>query len=140
MKKNDWLIKKTPRSVDQLRLWPENPRLNPEEIQVSLRDYAEDFTYAKADRDNFIDLVKSIADDGFIHADPIVVWQNDENKKYYVAEGNRRLVALKLLREPNKAPKSIRTTLRKYSKKINKSDIEKIFVNVAPSFDDAEWY
>jgi hypothetical protein len=42
MKKYDWLNKKTPRSVDQLKLWPENPRLNPEESHLYLSDYAED--------------------------------------------------------------------------------------------------
>ena len=31
MGKYAWLEKRTPRSVDQLRLWEQNPRLNPEE-------------------------------------------------------------------------------------------------------------
>jgi len=68
------------------------------------------------------------------------VWKNEENQKYYVAEGNRRLVALKLLREPHKAPKNIRSFIRKASNKIKLTEIEKIPVNVAPSFDEAEWY
>lgn len=139
-RKFEWLFTKTPRSVDQLRLWPENPRLNPEETHFTLKDFAEDLTYEPADKKDFYELITSISEDGFIPADPVVVWKNEENSKYYVAEGNRRLVALKLLREPHKAPKSIRSFIRKASDKMNLVEIEKIPVNVAPSFEDAEWY
>ncbi len=139
MKDFSWLNNKTPRAVDQLRLWPENPRLNPEETHIYLSDYANDLT-SDRDRSYFFDLVKSIIEDGFIPADPIVVWQNDSNGKFYVAEGNRRVLALKLLRDPLKSPQSIRGFMIKQSQKINKKDIEKILVNVAPTFDDAEWY
>ncbi|ROI10073.1 hypothetical protein EGI11_04815 [Chryseobacterium sp. H3056] len=138
--KYEWLNKKTPRSVDQLRLWSENPRLNPEEKHILLSDFAEDMTFEESDRKDFFKLLKSIVDDGFIPADPVVVWKNEENEKFYVAEGNRRILALKLLREPNKAPKSIRGMVRVLSSKINKESIEKVLVNVAPSFEDAEWY
>ena len=140
IEKYDWLVKKTPRSVDQLRLWPENPRLNPEDSHLTLRDFAEDLTEESADKNDFYSLVNSIVTDGFVPADPVVVWRNEENNKYYVAEGNRRVVALKLLREPEKAPKSIRSFIRKASSKINHNEIEKILVNVAPTFEDAEWY
>lgn len=140
IEKYDWLVKKTPRSVDQLRLWPENPRLNPEDSHLTLRDFAEDLTEESADKNDFYSLVNSIVTDGFVPADPVVVWKNEENNKYYVAEGNRRVVALKLLREPEKAPKSIRSFIRKASSKINHNEIEKILVNVAPTFEDAEWY
>ncbi len=138
--KYKWLLTKTRRSVDQLRLWSENPRLNPEETHLTLADYAEDLTYEKADRESFFDLVNSIVADGFVPYDPIIVWQNEDNKKFYVAEGNRRLTALKLLRAPHKAPKRIRSFIRNASGKINLSTIEKIPVNVAPTFEDAEWY
>jgi len=138
--KYEWLVKKTPRSVDQLRLWPENPRLNPEETHLTLKDFAEDLTLETADKDDFYDLIKSIVKDGFVPADPVVVWKNIENDRYYVAEGNRRLTALKLLRDPEKAPKSIRSFVRNESNKIDIATIEKIYVNVAPTFEDAEWY
>ena len=78
-KKYNWLLVKTLRSVDQLRLWNENPRLNPEEIHLTLTDYAEDFTSDKADRDDFFELVNSIVADGFVPYDPIVVWKNEDN-------------------------------------------------------------
>ena len=136
----DWLSKRTPRSVDELRPWPENPRLNSEETHVTTSDYVEDIISEKADRENFCDLVKSIAERGFIPADPIVVWQNPDNKKFYVAEGNRRILALKILRDPDKAPRSIRAIVRKYSALIDLASIKKVQVSVAPSFDSAEWY
>lgn len=140
MNKNyDWLVKKTPRSVDQLRLWPQNPRLNPDEGHLHLSDFAEDLTNDEVEKNHFFDLVKSIVEDGFIPADPIVIWK-DDNGKFYVAEGNRRVLALKLLREPNKSPRSIRAFIKSQSQKIDIKNIEKILVNVAPSFEDAEWY
>ncbi|WP_418360509.1 hypothetical protein [Sphingobacterium detergens] len=140
MKKSyPWLIKKTPRSIDQLRLWPQNPRLNPNENHIHLSDFAEDLTSDDAEKNHLFDLVKSIVEDTFIPADPIVVWK-DLNGKFYVAEGNRRILALKLLREPNKAPRNIRAFINSQSQRINKQDIEKVYVNVAPTFEDAEWY
>lgn len=140
MAKFDWLEKRTPRSVDQLRLWPENPRLNPEEQHIQLSDYAEDLIADESEKKQFFKLVKSIVEDTFVPADPIVVWKNEQNEKFYVAEGNRRVLALKLLREPHKAPKSIRGFIREQAAKIDQSSIEKINVNVAPTFEDAEWY
>lgn len=138
--KYEWLEKKTPRAVDQLRLWTMNPRLNLEESHITLSDFAEDFISEGSDKKHFFALLNSIVDDGFIPADPIVVWQNDKNQKYYVAEGNRRVLALRLLRNPHKAPKSIRSYIRNLSRKIDLTKIEKILVNVAPTFEDAEWY
>ncbi len=140
MGKFDWLEKRALRAVDQLRLWSENPRLDPDDAHVSLADYASDLIVENGEKDSFLDLINSIAIDGFIPADPIVVWKNCDNKKYYVAEGNRRTLALKLLRTPSKAPKSIRSYVRKYSEKIKREDLDKIRVCIAPSFEETEWY
>lgn len=135
--KYEWLEKKTPRSVDQLRLWNENPRLNPEEKHITLADFTEDLIADEYEKKHFFDLLKSIASE-YIPADPIIVWKDKDSQKFYVAEGNRRVLALKLLNDPNKAPKSIRAYVRNLSK--GRNPIDKIKVNVAPSFDDAEWY
>lgn len=135
--KFEWLEKKTPRSIDQLRLWNENPRLNPEEKHITLADFTEDLIAEDKEKRSFFDLLKSIAAE-YIPADPIIVWKDEESQKFYVAEGNRRVLALKLLNDPNKAPKSIRAYVRNLSK--DRLPIEKIKVNVAPSFEDAEWY
>lgn len=137
MAKYDWLEKKRRLSVDNLRPWSENPRLNPEDTHITISDFAEDFI--SENRNEFFDLLKSIAEYGYVPADPIVVWKK-ENDKYYVAEGNRRLIALKLLRDPNKAPKGIRGTVRRIANGLNIADFEKIPVSIAPTFEDAEWY
>ena len=133
-----WFNKRYMRSIDQLRPWSGNPRLNPEEQHVNLRDYIEDIIQEDGDKKSFLDLIRSIATNGFIPADPIVVWQDESNERYYVAEGNRRVLALKLLRDPMKAPREIRGTVTRLAKEWN--SIDKIAVNIAPSFEDAEWY
>ena len=133
-----WFSKRHLRSIDQLRPWNGNPRLNPEEQHVYLTDYIEDIILEEGDKDNFMDLVRSIATNGFIPADPVVVWQDKTNERYYVAEGNRRVLALKLLRDPSKAPREIRGTVANLSKTWER--IDKIAVNIAPTFEDAEWY
>lgn len=138
--KNDWLIRKNLRSVDSLRLWAENPRLNPENLYNTTREFAEEVTNSDSDRSSFIGLAKSIVEHGFIPADPIVVWQNEENQRYYVAEGNRRILALKLLRYPAKAHKSIRGVFNKLASTIDTDLFNKIYVSIAPTFEDAEWY
>lgn len=135
--KYDWLEKKTPRSIEQLRLWNENPRLNPEEKHITLADFTEDFIADDNEKKHFFDLLKSIAEE-YVPADPIIVWKEPESQKFYVAEGNRRVLALKLLNDPNKAPKSIRAYVRNLIK--GRTPIDKIKVNVAPSLEDAEWY
>lgn len=136
----DWLIKKNLRTVDNLRLWSENPRLDPEISYSTIRDFVEEIISTNADRNSFIEIAKSIVYRGFIPADPVVVWQNEENQKYYVAEGNRRILALKMLRNPEKSPKRIRNIFIKLANKIDKKSIEKIPVAIAPTFEDAEWY
>ncbi len=138
MSNYEWLEKRRKLTVDNLRPWPENPRLNPEESRIHISDYAEDM--AAESKDDFFSLLKSIAEFGFVPADPVLVWKNEENNKYYVAEGNRRLIALKLLRDPNKAPKSIRASVRKIASSLDPESIAKIAVCVAPTFEDAEWY
>lgn len=138
MANNDWFNRRYLRSIDNIRLWNENPRLNPEEKHVTLADFVEDITEDDNDRRNFLELVKSIATNGFIPAEPIVVWQDTNNNKFYVAEGNRRILALKLLRDPDRAPKKIRASIRSYAKQWSR--INKIYINIAPTLDDAEWY
>jgi hypothetical protein len=98
--KYDWLLKKTPRSVEAIKLWNENPRLDPDGNYNTVADIAKEMIANDTDKKDFLDLVKSIVEKGFIPADPVVLWQSN-NKSYYVAEGNRRILALKLLLNPH---------------------------------------
>ncbi|MEL5662362.1 ParB N-terminal domain-containing protein [Serratia ureilytica] len=135
-----WWENRVLRSVDNLKLWQENPRLDPSSRLVKVRDFVEELISDANDKQDFIELITSIANRGFESFDPIVVWQDDNDKNFYVAEGNRRAMALKLLRDPEKAPMSIRKTIIKLSRLIDRDSIEKIRVCVSPSYEDARWY
>ncbi|MCF6451327.1 ParB N-terminal domain-containing protein [Vibrio sp. MMG022] len=139
--KNKWWEKRTPRSVDYLKLWKENPRFDTAESQsrIKLADFAEEIISEPSDKASFFELIKSIIKLGFMDFEPIVVWK-DETDRYIVAEGNRRILALKLLRNPEKAPKSIRKFILQQSKLIDRNDIEKVQVCVAPSLEGTRWY
>lgn len=136
----NWWENRVLRSVDNLKLWQENPRLDPSSRLVKVRDFVEELISDANDKQDFIELITSIANRGFESFDPIVVWQDDNDKNFYVAEGNRRVMALKLLRDPEKAPMSIRKTIIKLSRLIDRDSIEKIRVCVSPSYEDARWY
>lgn len=133
-----WLNRKTSHSVSSLKLWPDNPRLNPEEDHISIADFVDDLIAENSDGKNFLGLVKSIAENGFIPFDPIIIWK--DGKHYYVAEGNRRVLATKLLIEPSDAPKAIRSQIQHLAALANVENLKRIGVNIAPSFEAAEWY
>jgi hypothetical protein len=135
-----WWENRVLRSVDNLKLWQDNPRLDPSSRLVKVRDFVEELISDANDKQDFIELITSIATRGFESFDPIVVWQDDNDKNFYVAEGNRRTMALKLLRDPEKAPMSIRKSIIKLSRLIDRDSIEKIRVCVSPSYEDARWY
>ena len=139
-KVDKWWDNRVIRSVDNLKLWSENPRLDASSKLVTLKDYVEELISDANDEQNFLSLLRSIASRGFLSFDPIVVWQDQETKNFIVAEGNRRVMALKLLRSPEKAPMSIRKTVVNLSRTINRESIEKIKVCLAPSYEDARWY
>ncbi|WP_332401403.1 ParB/Srx family N-terminal domain-containing protein [Vibrio metschnikovii] len=138
-KEDKWWENRLLRSVDNLKLWNDNPRLDPSHKLVKVRDFVEELINDINDKKSFIALMKSIASRGFISFEPVVVWQN-EDKNFVVAEGNRRVMALKLLRSPDKAPMSIRKTVVGLSRMIDRDEIEKIRVCLAPSYEDARWY
>ncbi|HGS5403590.1 TPA: ParB/Srx family N-terminal domain-containing protein [Vibrio cholerae] len=139
MEKGSWWESRSPRSVDNLRLWVDNPRLDPVESHDTLNDFVEDLLSDTSEREEFLDLVKSISERGFTSFDPIVVWR-DEKGRHIVAEGNRRVLALKLLRRPETAPQGIRKFIREQAKLIDRDKIEKIRVCIAPSYEETRWY
>lgn len=137
--KKNWWENRVLRSVDNLKLWHDNPRLDPSNKLITVRDYVEELIADSTDEQNFLTLMKSIASRGFMSFDPVVVWQN-EDKHFVVAEGNRRVMALKLLRSPERAPLSIRKTVVHLSRTIDRDSIEKIKVCLAPSYEESRWY
>ena len=133
----EWYDRKYVRSVENLKLWKANPRYNPNEDLISVTDFAEALVEDEQEKSSFNDLIKSIAQ-RFRPIDPIVVWK-DERKRFCVAEGNRRVLALKLLLNPNKAPKGMRKYIRDLADSMPEK-ITKIHVYIAPSFEEASWY
>jgi hypothetical protein len=140
MNNYDWLNQKTPVLTDDLKLWPENPRLNPDMVYRNLTDFADGFTFEGPDKKSFLELIGAIANEGFKPFDPIVVWKKEDDDAFYVAEGNRRVLALKLLREPQEAPLRIKRFIERQAEKIDRDTIDRVWVNVAPNFGEAQWY
>ena len=80
-------------TVASLDFDPHNPRFPAEVAAGPVTDLIERFV-----RDErLLEVVNSIADQGYFAGEPLlVVWQK-ETDRYIVVEGNRRLAALKLL-------------------------------------------
>ena len=73
----EWISKPRHLSVRNLKMWGDNPRLDPSQTYVTLQNFAEGICDAAlGDEDAFVELVDSIAKDGFVPIDPIVVWKN----------------------------------------------------------------
>lgn len=138
----NWWEKRSLRSVDYLKLWNENPRFDSTDGQVRIKvaDFADEILAEATEKKHFMDLVKSIVSNGFRTFEPVVVWQDKSDERYIVAEGNRRVLALKLLRSPHKAPKEIRKFMLQQASYIDRDSIEKIPVAIAPSQEDTVWY
>ena len=84
--------------IHQLRLDPLNPRL-PETYQGASEDQLLEFiseTYSA------IEVARSIALHGYFHSEPLIVVSGADDY-YIVVEGNRRLVALRILAGPHLA-------------------------------------
>lgn len=118
-------------SVDNLRLDPVNPRL-PEimqgENQTNIRHYL-------IDSFNVLEIAQSIVRHGFFPNEaPIVV---KEKNHFVVLEGNRRVAALQVLRNPDLAPPGKKATYRALAREIDTAIWAKIITFIAPTRLDA---
>ncbi len=87
--------------VEDLLFDPHNPRLP--SVRAGSTD-EEVFRYM-FDKGNLVDILLSIATQGYFPGEPMLVTPaSNQPGKYEVLEGNRRLAALKLLRDPELAP------------------------------------
>lgn len=80
--------------LDNLYLDPLNPRLptNIKRNQHDMLDYLAKYTSIE-------DLMNAIAENNYFSGEPLIAFEEDG--KYFVVEGNRRLTALKLINNPN---------------------------------------
>lgn len=83
-------------SVEWLKIDRDNPRL----VGISART-TEDSIIAQLYRGEELgELLQSIAANGYLDIEPLIVWLDPADQKFTVLEGNRRLAAIRLFREP----------------------------------------
>jgi len=88
-------------AVSDLAFDPENPRLP---ATVDGRDEAQVFAWMLVD-ESLTELIGSIGAQGYFPGEPVLVAPNAESGlPWVVVEGNRRLAAVKLLANPDRAP------------------------------------
>lgn len=83
-------------SVDWLKLDRENPRL----VGVSARTTEEGIVAQLYRGEELGELLQSIAANGYLDIEPLIVLLDPIDQKLTVLEGNRRLAAIRLFREP----------------------------------------
>src|SRR5687767_14689436 len=86
--------------VGNLRFDPLNPRF-PKGLNGKVE--AEVFSWMLRDA-TIIELMGSIGELGYFPGEPLLVAKTNKKGVFEVVEGNRRLTAVKLLREPELAP------------------------------------
>lgn len=92
MAEEGWLTKRL--AVASLHLDAKNPRLGRETTARAPREILQ-YLF---DHDKALEVTESIAKRGFFPNEPLLAVREDD--KFVVVEGNRRLAALKALREP----------------------------------------
>lgn len=90
--------------IEDIMINPENPRHN--EVQMVMSDMGEEFIMKELIRDRetankMFDLIKSIYDSGFILSLAVILEYKEDINKYIPWDGNRRITALKILKNPN---------------------------------------
>ncbi|MFO1358411.1 ParB N-terminal domain-containing protein [Plasticicumulans sp.] len=84
-------------SVDWLRLDGKNPRL----VGISARTTEESIVAQLYRGEELGELIQSIAANGYLNIEPLIVClEEPTDQKFTVLEGNRRLAAIRLFREP----------------------------------------
>ncbi|AQX19625.1 hypothetical protein [Bartonella sp. WD16.2] len=116
------MVKTTKVSLKKLKLDPENPR-------ISVPSNEKDAINSLCDTEQITELAKDIAENGISPCEKFIVLQDRE--KYIVLEGNRRLIALKFIDNPNLAPERFFKKISKYSanRKVRISSVECMIVS-----------
>ena len=89
--------------IDDIMINPENPRHN--EVQITIPEMGEELIMKQLIRDKetankMFDLIKSIYESGFIPSLAVILEYKEKIKKYIPWDGNRRITALKILKNP----------------------------------------
>lgn len=115
-------------SVASLHLDAKNPRLGAAANGASPRE----LIHLLFEHDKAMEVAQSIALRGFFPNEPLLVIR--ENEQYVVVEGNRRLAALKALRDPGLLDGTAERQVERFARRIRNIDsIAKVPVILAPS-------
>lgn len=114
-------------SVASLHLDAKNPRLGRE---TSSRAPREIIQYL-FEHDKALDVAESIAARGYFPNEPLLAIE--EKGRYIVVEGNRRLAALKALREPGLLEGSLGRQAERLSRRTDLQGITQVPVTIAPN-------
>lgn len=125
MATNNWSTRDYP--VTSLHLDSKNPRLGRETASFAPREIIQ-YLF---EHDKAMELAISIATRGFFPNEPLLAIK--ENDKVVVVEGNRRLAALKVLREPGLLEGSLERQIERLSRRINPQTIALVPVTFAPN-------
>jgi hypothetical protein len=126
MTTNNWPTKLY--SVASLHLDAKNPRIGRETMARAPREIIQ-YLF---DHDKALDVAQSIASRGYFPNEPLLAIK--ENDQLIVVEGNRRLAALKALREPGLLEGSMQRHIERVSRQIEDiNDVASVPVTIAPS-------
>lgn len=126
MARTGWSSKRL--SVTSLHLDARNPRLGPGAEEKSPRDLIRELF----EHDKVLEVAESIVRRGYFQNEPLLAVR--EGNRYVVVEGNRRLAALKALRNPELLEGSFAKQVAKLSRQLEEpSDLADVPVTVAPS-------
>lgn len=118
----------TTRVITSLHLDHKNPRLGRESSGKAPRELVQ-FLF---DHDKAIDVARSIAKHGFFPNEPLLAVKEDD--RLVVVEGNRRLAALKALREPGLLEGTPHRQVDRLRRQIDDiSTLAKVPIVIAPS-------
>ena len=124
MTKAGWQSKRL--SVASLFLDEKNPRLGQE---TSVQAPREIIQYL-FDHDKALDIAQSIATHGYFENEPLLAIHDGNH--YVVVEGNRRLAALKALKQPGLLSGSVGKKVERLARNANFEQLSTIPVTVAP--------
>lgn len=126
MESESWPTKRLP--VASLHLDDKNPRLGRETLARAPREIIRHLF----EHDKAMEVAESIATRGFFPNEPLLAIK--EHDRLIVVEGNRRLAALKTLREPGLLDGALGRQVERLSRRIaTTQDIARVPVTIAPN-------
>ena len=115
--------------VMEINLNLDNPRFQADSEEEIIEHYFSE--------ENVFELLKDIAENGLSPIDLIAVVSIGNNKGYEVVEGNRRICALKVLNDPNRAPALRRKAITNIQSHLSR-DLSQVQCYVFDNADEAD--